>query len=302
MGIDMFIPSHLSLDFIHWAYILVIAVFTALSGLLFATKAAPYLDERRLSWLMAAGAGILLASMATEMLPEMVEIKGLHQPFLIMLSGLLTVTVFDKYLSPQLDRLFGEEPHDHSHVGHSHHHHHHNHSHHLDDDCCEHPTQNTLVGDLLTKSTPVMSVASACTALGCLLVCTFFDGVALAAAFQLKAGIGLIMTIGLLLHLAPEGIIASAVMLSADLSRKKARFAALAVGISLVLGYAFATGLGLFLGVIEAALPFACGVILNVVLTELLPAAKRSKEGIPLLLAVIGFFVLLEKVIPHGHG
>jgi ZIP family zinc transporter len=134
-----------------------------------------------------------------------------------------------------------------------------------------------------------------------LLVCTFLDGIAMTAGFSVSLQVGLVLGLGLLLHLLPEGIVAATVVLAAGSSAKAARRAAIAVGVSLLLGIAFAGLLGTAMGFMGAALPFAAGVIFYVVLNQLLPVAMRTPLGVPLFFGVACLFGVVERLVPHTH-
>lgn len=281
-------------------YGLLTAGLTTAGGVWVASRPAAWLTEERLAGLLAVGGGVLLATLCFEMLPEAAAHGG-EQVFMWFFAGIATVLLFETYAAPRLDRWFGpddgchggeapetHEPacdaHDHDH-GHGHHHHFHGHHH--------DPGPAGIAA--------LMSHGAACSAVGCLLVCTFFDGVALAAGFAVSVQLGLVLGVGLLAHLLPEGVVAASVLLAAGSSARSARRAAIAVGGSLLAGILAASLLGEALGNGASALPFAAGVITHVVLTQLVPIAGRHRLGLPLLLSVAVALGVIERVVPHSH-
>lgn len=251
-------------------YGLVTASTTMAGGLWIASRPRTWLSAHRLHGLMAMGGGLLLAVLCFEMLPASLVVGGSHA-WGALFAGVMAVLVFERYLAPKLDGLLagGHDPdHDHDH--------HHDHV--------------------------VMGHGAACSTLGCLLVCTFFDGVAMAAGFGLDAEVGVLVAIGLAAHMLPEGLLASTVVLASGNSAARARQAAFATGIAFMLGMAVPAVVGGALGTVSLALPFASGVLLYVVLGQLLPMALRTPAGVGLVLAGALVFGLVERLLPHSHG
>lgn len=281
-------------------YGLLSAGLTTAGGLWVASRPASWLTEDRIAGLLAVGGGVLLASLCFEMLPGATEHGG-EQVFAWFFGGIATVLLFETYVAPRLDRWFG--PDDGCHGGalpdthgpgcdHGHHDHTHDHSH-------AHPHHHHAHDPAVLGA--MMSHGAACSAVGCLLVCTFFDGAALAAGFSVSPQLGLILAMGLLLHLLPEGLVASAVLLAAGGSAVAAKRAAVAMGASLLAGILAASLLGEAIGTGAAALPFAAGVITHVVLTQVVPVAMRHRLGLPVLLGVAVALGVFERLVPHTH-
>lgn len=166
--------------------------------------------------------------------------------------------------------------HDHAH-GHDHGHHH-GHGH----------------GDLLSHG-------AACSVLGCLLACTFFDGLAIGASFGLGAEVGVWVAFGLAAHLVPEGMVAATVLLAAGSSRAAAQRAVVGVGVALMLGVLVPTLAGEALGLTALALPFSAGVLLYVVLAQLAPVALRVRGGVPAMAMGAALFWVVSVLSPHHH-
>lgn len=271
-------------------YGLVTATSTMAGGMWLASRPRRWLTHERLSAMMALGGGLLLAVLFFELLPASLEHGG-NNALSWAFGGILSVLAFERYLAPHLGFLSPEGAHDHGHdPDHPHDHgpdHAHGHGHdHAHD-----------TGPLA----PLLSHGAACSALGCLLVCTFFDGVAMAAGFALEFQVGLLVMIGLLAHIIPEGMLAATVVLAAGNPARHARRAAIATGVAFMLGMALPLALGGASGSLGIALPLASGVLLYVVLVQIVPIALGTSRGVPLVVAGALIFGLIERLLPHGH-
>lgn len=132
-------------------------------------------------------------------------------------------------------------------------------------------------------------------------MCTFFDGMAMAAGFSVSPQVGFLIAIGLIAHMLPEGVLASAVVLASGNSAKLARRAAVATGVAFMLGMIVPMLLQGSLGSMVMVLPFAAGVLLYVVLGQLMPVALRTANGVPLVIAGALIFGVVERLLPHTH-
>lgn len=279
-------------------YGLVTASTTMAGGLWIASRPRTWLTEGRLAALMALGAGLLLAVLVFELLPESVEHGG-HYAFAALFAGVIAVLAFERYLAPRLTFLnppvhVHTHDHDHGHdCDHEHGHEHHEHGHDHDHDLA-HSHDHHGHGSLLSHG-------AACSALGCLLVCTFFDGVAMTAGFHVSVEVGFLVAIGLMAHMLPEGVLASTVVLASGNSAKLARRAAIATGAAFMLGLVLPIALNGALGSMSFALPFAAGVLFYVVLGQLMPVALRTANGVPLVVVGALIFGLIERLLPHSH-
>ena len=293
-------------------YGLVTATSTMAGGMWLASRPRRWLTHGRLSAAMALGGGLLLAVLFFELLPASLEHGG-QRAFVWAFAGILAVLAFERYLAPYLGFLSPAGGHDHAghaHVGHDHaqhdHDHHgydHDHSGHAHH--CEVPAHGHGHGHDHHHDTaplaPLLTHGAACSALGCLLVCTFFDGVAMAAGFALEFQVGLLVMIGLLAHIIPEGMLAATVVLAAGNDARDAKRASIATGVAFLLGMAVPLLLGGASGSLGIALPLASGVLLYVVLGQVVPVALRTASGVPLVVAGALVFGLIERLLPHGH-
>jgi len=273
-------------------YGLLAASVTMAGGLWVANLSKDLLTPARLRGIMALGAGFLVALVLLELLPASIEQAGgeAHGVFGLVLAAAAAVFAFDRWIAPRLSFLDISEdvdgcahhhdyPHDHGHDHGDGHGPHADHAH----AACGHP---------------ILGHGAACSALGCLAVCTFFDGVALSASFAAGSSLGWLVMVGLILHLLPEGILAASVTLAAGASKRMARRAVLIVGVALLLGALMPFLMG---PLVPLALPIAAGILLFVALAQLIPAAATTSAGAWLVLVGGGSFWLIEQLFHHGH-
>ncbi|MEB3197494.1 MAG: ZIP family metal transporter [Candidatus Sericytochromatia bacterium] len=278
-------------------YGLVTASTTMAGGMWLASRPRRWLTHERLSAMMALGAGLLLAVLFFELLPASLHQGDEGRALTWLFGGIVAVMLFERYLAPHLD-LVGDEDEvacGHGHTGH----HDHDHGEHGHGHVHGYAQEGVAQGEVAHAH--LLSHGTACSALGCLMVCTFFDGVAMAAGFTLNFSIGLLVMVGLLAHILPEGMLAAAVVLAAGRSRRLAHRAAIATGAAFLLGLGLPLALGGATGTLGFALPLAAGVLLYVVLAQLIPVALRTANGVPLVLSGAVLFGLLERLLPHSH-
>src|SRR5918912_4171127 len=175
-------------------------------GLLLASTGAHRQDDRFLKYLIALGAGFMLAAIFIEIVPESFKMwtegHGTGEPaaqavlgaMTLLLAGYLLIQLFEHTITPHFH--FGAETHPES----------------------------------------VLRPTAAYTAIGGLLIHTFFDGVSIAAAFLVDTKVGLLVFIAILLHKLPEGFTVASIMLASGRSARKARIASLAIGAATIAG------------------------------------------------------------------
>ncbi len=273
-------------------YGLVAASVTMAGGLWFANLSNSWLTPGRLRGIMALGAGFLVALVLLELLPASLELAGgeTHDVFGLILAAAAAVFAFDRWIAPRLTFLDVKHEDD----GCAHHHDYpHDHGHDHGDGHGANPDHaHAACGH------PILGHGAACSALGCLAVCTFFDGVALSASFSAGSSMGMLVMAGLLLHLLPEGILAASVSLAAGSSKRMARRAVMIVSVGLLLGAAMPL---IFAPIVPLALPIAAGILLFVAFAQLIPAAATTTPGALMVLAGGGSFWIIEKLVSHGH-
>jgi zinc transporter ZupT len=247
------------------------ALANLLGGLLLVSSGAHRWDERLLKYLVALGAGFMLAAIFIEIVPESISIwiamspalspaEAVLSPMTLLLGGYLLIQLFEHTFAPHFH--FGPETHPES----------------------------------------VIRPSAAYTAIGGLTIHTFFDGVSIAAAFLVNFKVGLLVFIAILLHKMPEGFTVASIMLASGRSGRKALIASLLVGLATFAGVVCVALLKTGVGVIVAyALPFSAGVTLYVAASDLIPEVNHNEERNPIVSIVVfggvALFYLLHKLI-----
>src|SRR2546425_537415 len=249
------------------------ALANLVGGLLLIKSGAHRFGERFLKYLVALGAGFMLAAIFIEILPETVSIwtesnKGVSAAHAVigamtlLLGGYLLIQLFEHTIAPHFH--FGAETHPES----------------------------------------VLRSSATYAAIGGLTIHTFFDGVSIASAFLVNTKVGLLVFIAIMLHKVPEGFTVASIMLASGRSSKKAAAAALAIGAATFAGV---VGVALmkerFAGSVAYALPFSAGVTLYVAASDLIPEVNRKEEKNPtvsiVVFAGVALFYLLHRLIPR---
>ncbi|OLE53944.1 MAG: hypothetical protein AUG51_10830 [Acidobacteria bacterium 13_1_20CM_3_53_8] len=247
------------------------AVANLIGGLLLTSSGAHKLNDRFLKYLVALGAGFMLAAIFIEIVPETVGIwtsegtgataaENIIGAMTLLLAGYLLIQLFEHTLAPHFH--FGAETHPES----------------------------------------VLRPSAAYKAIGGLLIHTFFDGVSIAAAFIVNFKVGLLVFIAILLHKMPEGFTVASIMLASGRSRKKANLASLAIGAATFVGViAVAILKGKSASVVAYALPFSAGVTLYVAASDLIPEVNHKEEKNPMVSIVVfggvALFYILHRLI-----
>jgi zinc transporter ZupT len=246
-----------------------VALANVLGGLLLARPRTSLRDAHVLRYLIALGAGFMLAAIFLEILPEVVRLWGAGQPEIsdsvlgamtLLLTGYLLIHLFEHTIAPHFH--FGEE----------------------------------------THTEAMLQPKAAYTAIAGLSIHTFFDGVSVAAAFLVNFKAGLLVFVAVLLHKVPEGFTAASIMLASGRSPRRAVSATLIIGAA-TLGGVLSVAL-LQSRVSEAvlyALPFSAGVTLYVAASDLIPEVNHMERKNPLVSIVVfagvALFYLLHKLI-----
>jgi zinc and cadmium transporter len=247
------------------------ALANLLGGLMLASPSGRRINQRLLKYLVALGAGFMLAAIFIEIVPETVAIwtdgqkgEGAAEAVIgamtLLLAGYLTIQLFEHTIAPHFH--FGEETHPES----------------------------------------VIRPSAAYTAIGGLLIHTFFDGVSIAAAFLVNSKVGFLVFIAILLHKLPEGFTVASIMLASGRSVRKAQLASLAIGAATLAGVITVALLRTRMdSAVAYALPFSAGVTLYVAASDLIPEVNHKEEKNPLVSIVVfagvAFFYFLHSVI-----
>lgn len=251
----------------------VAALANLAGGLLVASAGVYRPGAKLLKYLIALGAGFMLAAIFIEILPETIHLWNLKLidapgteyvviPMTLLLAGYLLIQLFEHTIAPHFH--FGAETHP------------------------EH----------------LIRPSAAYSAIGGLTIHSFFDGVSIASAFLVNFRVGFLVFIAIMLHKLPEGFTVASIMLASGRSSKKAAAAALAIGAATFAGVA---GVALmserFTGAVAYALPFSAGVTLYVAASDLIPEVNRSEEKNPIVsiavFAGVALFYLLHRMIPR---
>lgn len=211
--------------------------------------------KRFLKFLLAIGAGFMLSVTFFEILPETIALwqkpgtaseKNLWVPMMLLLGGYLLTQFVEHTIAPHFH--LGEEMH-----------------------CDEHDHE-------------IISAKSAYTAVGGLLIHTFFDGVSIAAASQIDLKIGLLVFIAVFLHKFPEGFTIGSMVLAAGKGFREVMIATSLIGFTTLLGVFVFYLIGSNIAyTIAYALPIAGGVTLYVAASDLIPEINHHAGKSPLI-------------------
>ncbi len=241
-----------------------------LGGFVLIRSGAHRFGERFLKYLVALGAGFMLAAIFIEIVPESFSIwtsgvagsepRAVVGAMTLLLGGYLLIQLFEHTLAPHFH--FGAETHPES----------------------------------------FLRPSAAYTAVGGLWIHTFFDGVSIAAAFLVNARVGLLVFIAILLHKMPEGFTVASIMLASGRSSAKALWATAAIGIATLAGVvAVALLQSRASNAVGYALPFSAGVTLYVAASDLIPEVNHKEERNPMVSIVVfvgvALFYLLHRLI-----
>jgi zinc transporter ZupT len=241
-------------------------------GLLLARPGTFERSRKLLSYLVALGAGFMMAAIFIEIVPEVVVLwtqggagdagrgQGVLGAMTLLLAGYLLIHFFEHTIAPHFH--FGEE----------------------------------------THPEAVVRSSAAYTAIGGLSIHTFFDGASVASAFVVDRKVGLLVFVAVLLHKVPEGFTAASIVLASGRSPRSALWATLIIGGATLAGVL--TVAILQARVAEAvtyALPFSAGVTLYVAASDLIPEVNHLEHKNPLVSLVVfvgvALFYVLHRLI-----
>ncbi len=235
--------------------------------------------KKFLKYLLALGAGFMLAVTFFEILPKSIALwqkagsdpaESLAMPMLLVLVGYLITQFFEHTIAP------------HFHLGGEMH-------------CDEHDHE-------------LISPRTAYTAIGGLLIHTFFDGVSIAAAAQIDFRVGLLVFLAVFLHKLPEGFTIGSMVIAAGQGFRQVMIATSLVGGTTLLGVLVFWLIGSSVeNAVAYALPLAGGVTLYVAASDLIPETNHHAGKNPLVsisvFAGVALFIgaqqLLHAVMEH---
>ncbi|MFL6212721.1 MAG: ZIP family metal transporter [Blastocatellia bacterium] len=247
------------------AYGLAAAAANFLGGFLVSSRR---LGQGALRYLIALGAGFMLAAVFIKLIPESMEQWQGEKvfPMLWVLAGYMLIQFVEHTLAPHFH--FGEETHEEAMLRHH----------------------------------------AALAGVGALLVHTFFDGVSIAVASLVDVQLGVLVFLAILLHKLPEGFTVASMMLAAGRSRKAARLAALAVGMATLIGVALVLAFRhvavASLPLSAHVLPLSAGVTLYVAASDLIPEVNTREGGVRTSLMVfagVALLYVIERLLEALH-
>jgi zinc and cadmium transporter len=145
-----------------------------------------------------------------------------------------------------------------------------------------HLTQHTVTPHFhFGEETHAVTRVAGTSALVGLLLHTFFDGVAIASAFLVRADLGVMVFVAIFLHKLPEGVMISSLMMAAGRTGERAVAAAALLGLATVVGVLLTDHLGFL---IRHGLALSAGVTIYVAASNLVPEFQH-KPGWKLPLA-----------------
>lgn len=249
-----------------------VALGNVLGGLLLARPGTTARNIRSLKYLVALGAGFMLAAIFLEILPKAIVLwagtgaggeelsHGVLNAMTLLLAGYLLIHFFEHTIAPHFH--FGAE----------------------------------------THPEALIRPSAAYTAIGGLSIHTFFDGVSVAAAFAVGHKVGLLVFVAVLLHKVPEGFTAASIVLASGRTARSAFLATLVVGAATMAGVLSVVALQAKAdAAVVYALPFSAGVTLYVAASDLIPEVNHMEEKNPLVSIVVfvgvALFYLLHVLI-----
>jgi len=244
------------------------AAANLLGGLLVPSRK---LGQAALRYLIALGAGFMLAAVFLKIIPETIEQWSGETivPMIWLLVGYLLIQFVEHTVAPHFH--FGEETHEEA---------------------------------MLEHHAAMAGVIA-------LMVHTFFDGVSIAVASLVSPQLGVLIFIAILLHKLPEGFTVASMMLAAGRSHRSAITSALLVGLATLVGVALVVvfeNTAVYSRPLSAhVLPLSAGVTLYVAASDLIPEVNTREGGVrtsAMVFAGVALLYLTEKVleaIGFGH-
>jgi zinc and cadmium transporter len=123
-----------------------------------------------------------------------------------------------------------------------------------------------------------------------LLLHTFFDGVAIASAFDVDVALGFFVFMAVFVHKVPEGVTVASIMMVSGSSKRRALLGVVLLGVSTVAGVLLTAWLE---PLAEYGLAISAGVTLYVAASNLMPEVQKEKDVISGLTVVLGVVVYL---------
>jgi len=225
------------------------ALANILGGLILFPSQLHSTYRQSLKFLLALGAGFMLAVSFFELIPNSLAIwkradgdMTFQMPMLLLLGGYLLTQFFEHTIAPHFH--LGEEVH----------------------------------------SDHLITTRSAYTGIGGIAIHAFFDGISIAAASQIDIRVGFLVFIAVFLHKFPEGFTIGSMILAAGKGLREVVIATSIIGATTLVGVILFYFAGNYSGFSVAyALPIACGVTLYVAASDLIPEVNHHGGKTPLV-------------------
>ena len=138
------------------------------------------------------------------------------------------------------------------------------------------------------------------TALGGLLIHTFFDGVAIVSGFLISTWLGTVIFGAVILHNIPEGFTVASIMVAAQKRRGAGLWAATALGVSRIAGVLTMAATH---RLVSYGLAVSGGVTLYVAASDLIPEVNKMRGSLAALVVAVGVvLVVLLRLLLLGHA
>jgi zinc transporter ZupT len=261
----------MEITFLHLlAFGLIAALGNVLGGLILFPTGVHKTYKKSLKYILALGAGFMLGVIFIDVLPEVIALWQKKENSVSSEAFFTPMMLF--LLGYLLTQFFEHTIAPHFHLGEE------------------------------VHSDHLISTKSVYTAIGGLMIHTFFDGVSIAAASQIDFRVGLLVFIAIFLHKFPEGFTIGSMMVAAGKGFKEVLFATSFVGLTTLLGVLFIYFVGQNIGFTVAyALPLASGVTLYVAASALIPEVNHHGGKNPLVslsvFAGVGLFFILHQIL-----
>jgi zinc transporter ZupT len=245
---------------------IVAALANVLGGLILFPRGIHQNLKKILKYILALGAGFMLSVVFIEILPEVVELW--QKKTNVFTSEALIYPMVLLLVGYLLTQFFEHTIAPHFHLGEE------------------------------VHSDHLISTKSAYTAVGGLLIHTFFDGVSIAAAAQVDFKVGVLVFLAILLHKFPEGFTIASMIMAAGKGFREVLIGTSLIGLMTLLGVLLFYLIGSNVGFTVAyALPLASGVTLYVAASDLIPevnhhGGKRPLVSLSVFAGVALFFIL----------
>ncbi len=234
-----------------------IIVATVVSGLLLVQQKDSSGISKTLSYFLPFSTGMLISLCITEFIPQTFKFRSI-QTDILLLFGIMVIILIEKYILPLFEQSHSK--------------------------ICSHQKSHESS----------ISKYIACSSIGCILVCAFFDGLTVVSGFGIGCGTGLLVSSGMVLHTIPEGVLVASMGVAGGLSNEASRRSVIFVGFSILLGAVIGMTTSSLLSFQRVVLPIASGVLLYVSIGQLLPISLKNKFGIAGLLAGMAIIFLLK--------